>query len=274
MRTRLQAVLLILVVLFISATLVAAQTASIPVSDRSVVPLLYPDGPGGNVTCDQVGVYEFSSGRLDGGAQFGGTVGPITWSTVNNTFVSWSGVHGGLAVILKGGPGANVYFYDASYTYDSGLASPPNPGGNIPTLSNITFCWNPPPPQECEWIGETAWAAGSRYVSRGNWATYTPYVPGSTVTLFAGQTMNAGTVSFSAPVGGMVEITVTLNSGWRFEAVDENVKIQDYAVAPSGHPAPGLFAHKGTATGSPFSVWVPQNNFYGVHVNVEWERCE
>jgi hypothetical protein len=35
---------------------------------------------------------------------------------------------------------------------------------------------------------ETAWAAGSRYVSRGNWATYTPYNgEAKSVTLFAGR---------------------------------------------------------------------------------------
>lgn len=27
---------------------------------------------------------------------------------------------------------------------------------------------------DCEWVGETAWAAGSRYVDQGNCATYTP----------------------------------------------------------------------------------------------------
>ncbi len=64
-------------------------------------------------------------------------------------------------------------------------------------------------------------------------------------------------------------ITVTLNDGWRFEDVHGNVKIQDYASAPSGNPAPGQFAHKGYATGSSFSMIVPANNFYGVHVNVE-----
>jgi hypothetical protein len=123
------------------------------------------------------------------------------------------------------------------------------------------------------WVRETAWADGLLYNDDGpgNWATYTPYsgVP-ATVTLYAGQTMPAGTVQFSAPVGGEVTITITLNTGWRFYDDAENVKIQDYAVAPSGNPSPGQFATKGYATGSSFSINVPQNNFYGVHVDVEW----
>jgi hypothetical protein len=43
------------------------------------------------------------------------------------------------------------------------------------------------------------------------------------------------------------------------------VAVQGYASAPSGNPAPGLFAHKGPASGTSFSIQVPQANFYGVH---------
>jgi hypothetical protein len=120
---------------------------------------------------------------------------------------------------------------------------------------------------------ETAWAAGSRYVSRGNWATFTPFNgEAKTVTLFAGQTMDAGSVHFSAPVDGKVTITIELNAGWEFQDDPENVKIQDYEFAPSGNPSPGEFDHKGFATGSSFSIEVPLNNFYGVHVDVAF--CE
>jgi hypothetical protein len=131
--------------------------------------------------------------------------------------------------------------------------------------------------EACDWVGETAWAAGPRYnTDQGNWATYTPYVANSTVTLYAGQTMEAGTVHFSAAVDGEVGITITLNAGWRFfdDPDMENVKVQDYAVAPSGNPSIGGFGTKGYATESPFTITVPENNFYGVHVDVEQEVCE
>jgi hypothetical protein len=125
--------------------------------------------------------------------------------------------------------------------------------------------------------GETAWAANGntpgslRYTNRGNWATYVEYKnPPKTTTLFAGQTINVGSVTFSAPAAGNVTISVQLTGPWEFEAVSENLKVQDYAKAPSGNPAPGLFAHKKTCdtTHSACSIIVPQNNFYGVHVNV------
>jgi len=117
---------------------------------------------------------------------------------------------------------------------------------------------------------ETAWAAGDRYVSgRGpNWATYTSYSGNTSVTLYAGQHMDAGTVHFSASESGKVTITITLNDGWRFEDAVENIKIQDYSRRPRGNPRPDRFDHKFTASGSQHSVEIPQNSYYGVNVNV------
>jgi hypothetical protein len=261
------------VLLFLRVAGVMGQTPSTPISSRGIVPLFYHVDPGEKMTCDQVGDYEIGSLRFDDSDQYAGIAGPMTWSTTDSQYVAWDGRHSGLAIILKSESGANVYKYDPSYTYDSGLASPPNPDNIISELSNIIFCWNPPE-RECEWINEIAWAAGNRYVTRDNWSTYTPYVAGNTVTLYAGESIEAGTVHFSAPVDCYVTITIELNDGWRFEDVEENFKIQDYPTAPSGNPAPGLFAYKGYATEDSFSVVVPVADYYGVHLNVEWERCE
>ena len=125
--------------------------------------------------------------------------------------------------------------------------------------------------EEC-WEGETAWADGERYVNPGNWATYTAYNGVARVaTLFAGQTLDAGTVFFSAPEDGLVTICIMLNEGFRFADDEENVKIQDYDEAPTGNPAPGQFQWKGTADQGDAMFWivVPVNGFYGVHVDVE-----
>ena len=136
---------------------VSTVLAVYPDSERGVTPVFYNDGPGGNVECDQVGDYVYESERFDEGDQYSGSVGPITWTTTDNKFVNWTGVHGGLAVILKGGPGAHVYTYDSSYEWDNDLASPLNPGGQIPNLSNITFCWNPPADNGGEWCSPGYW---------------------------------------------------------------------------------------------------------------------
>lgn len=119
-------------------------------------------------------------------------------------------------------------------------------------------------PPQCE----TAWAFGPRYVSKGNWATYTPYVANSTVQIYAGQTIPVGTVHFSGVVAGKVMITINLTDGWKFETVNQNLKIQDYVSAQTRTPSPGLFQHKFTTTGTTIAVEVPNNNFYGIHLNV------
>jgi hypothetical protein len=131
----------------------------------------------------------------------------------------------------------------------------------------------------CCWGEETAWAAGTRYNTRGNWATYVTYTgTAKTVDLLAGKNTKIGTVSFSAPSGGSVTITIDLFTRYSFADVDENIKIQDYKFAPSGNPAPGQFDWKFTGPygeTEPFSVVVDQNNFYGVHVDALLsEICE
>jgi len=128
-------------------------------------------------------------------------------------------------------------------------------------------------------VDETAWAAdgedpGTRRYNAddagGNWATYVEYAA-KTTTLFAGQTIDVGTVDFSAVSdAGDVTLTVTLRDDWEFEDVRENLKVQGYAFAPMGNPEPGLFDHKATceATSDTCSIDVPAAAFYGVHVNV------
>ena len=147
-------VMLVTLLTLLGAT---AAMAAYPISERGTAPILFNTGPGGNLTCEQAGEYEFESPRFSGGAQYGGIYGPISWSTTDNTFVSWTAAHGGLAVILKGGNGAHVYYYDGSYSWDGQLASPLNNGGNIADLSNITFCWNPPVVAESQWRSPGFW---------------------------------------------------------------------------------------------------------------------
>ncbi len=125
--------------------------------------------------------------------------------------------------------------------------------------------------------GDTAWAANGttsgqlRYTKTGNWATYVQYAA-KTTTLFAGQTKNAGSVTFSAVSGGQVTITLALTGAWEFNLnTGDNLMVQGYSAAPSGNPSPGLFANKKQCTVSSCSMTVPAANFYGVHASVgQW----
>lgn len=114
---------------------------------------IYVDGAnnGGNITCEEVATaakctFESSSGRLNySDYPHGGTVGPITWTT-DGIYVNWSSsVPVKLAVIVKGGNTANVYFAGCNECLTSGtaLSAPVNPNNGKPYgLSNITFCYS------------------------------------------------------------------------------------------------------------------------------------
>jgi hypothetical protein len=276
-------------------------TPSLPDSAGGVTPYIIAGAnQGGNRTCGEVGTayfgnagyYQCFSDKID--FPFGSnTFSNISSEAACNeqipsitvedeTSVSFSASPHGLgALIVKGGSDANTYVYEPQAATDSGLASPLVNPSTYANLSNLTVCWNPAGDNPACLENETAWAAGSRYVSRGNWATYTPYAQGSVI-LYAGQTMPAGTVQFSAPSDEeppTVTITVTLNSGWQFSSLpgetdgefDNNLKVQDYGSAPSDNPSPGLFRWKTVCTGSTCSIEVPKNSFYGVHVDVAQE---
>jgi len=293
--------------LLLSGTAFAQFAESEPTSGAGYTPYII-DGPnpGGNRTCADVGVafwgdadhYKCYSAKRDYPVEFplgfenisgNPECDPdqnITVSITDDTYVEfWADLYGIGAAIIKGSSNANVYIYDwfgPQVFHDFGLAAPPNPSGDPAGLSNIGgFCWNPippddPPPDEC-WADETAWSDGSRYNQRKrNWAMYSAIGDlEAGVTLYAGQHMDAGTVWYIAPY-----LVIQLNEGWRFglypvdddegePIFDNNIKVQDYASAPSGNPRPGLFEWKMFAEGDYAEIMVPQNNYYGIHLDVE-----
>lgn len=243
------------------------------ISNSGVDPVLWETGPGGNVTCAEVGEYAYSSGRINFNDDVFDADFPTGFTIIvtEGKYVSWSFDGGGvwcldgISVIVKGGNAANVYTYPAGVSEDSGLASPENASGGPAGLSNLTLCYNliRCDEEEC-YQDETAWAAGSRYVTKGNWATFTSKSAG-VVVLYAGQTLPAGSVALTINGDGTVSIAISLNEGWSLQDVDEPVKIQGYASAPSGNPSPGLFT---TYKGDDLLITVPEYGYYGIHVDV------
>jgi hypothetical protein len=242
-----------------------------------VNPTTYNDWQSGNAEfeCRQVGCssefhYKFDNWSTAYNGSYtveGGNVITIQNNT-GKTF-DWESAWPVACVIVKGGPSANVYCYGSGSRADTGMYAP-----NNKEISHVTFCYNRP--SMC-YKQETAWGRGERYVKRGNWAMYVQYVgEEKTVDLIAGQHYTVGTVTFSAPDDDdKVTITVSLTGGAIFyddpnDPGDNNLKVQDYAEAPTGNPAPGQFALKtwidpSSTTGS---IVVPHNNYYGVHVDV------
>jgi hypothetical protein len=159
----------------------------------------------------------------------------------------------------------DVPVMDGVFLIKAGSANSPTGGGcfglNDPNYSFSRTCVVDLP--KC-YQDDSAWGAGQRYVSRGNWATFTAYSANGSVNIFAGQNKWAGTASMSAINNGNVTITITLNEGWSLQEVSNPVKVQGYSVAPTGNPSPGRFASKGTS----LIVTVPAAAYYGIHLDV------
>lgn len=118
------------------------------------------DNPGGNLTCAEVETYFeldegtlFCTGKVDyDGDEFEGSFPEgLTVNVLMGRYVEFE-LEGGKcidiegtmykvgAVIVKGGPKANVYYYPEGTLYDCGLSAPVNPSGKPAGLSNLTFC--------------------------------------------------------------------------------------------------------------------------------------
>jgi hypothetical protein len=227
-------------------------------------------------------VDEWSENGMDGEYYEENAV--ITISNSDGITFDWS-ISEGYAVckvIVKASTGAVIYTYNDA-TSDFNLLgtlnyNPKNPESGVANdtkdISHVTFCFKK---TDACYRQETAWAKGSRYVTKGNWAMYVPYAGyAKTVNIIAGQTIPVGTATFSAQVNGKVTITINLTGAIFYydiadKYLDNNLKIQGYNNKPAAvNPAPGLFNFKYAipAGGTTFEIEVPQFSYYGIHLDV------
>lgn len=69
-------------------------------------------------------------------------MGVLTMTVKDGPYVDWSSVFGIDKVIVKGGPGANVYSYNPASMGDTNLTTPTNPNNSKPYgLSHVEFCY-------------------------------------------------------------------------------------------------------------------------------------
>lgn len=133
----------------------AATWSSAPISRAALVEPVIIEGenPGGNRTCEEVGVafgttFAFSSDRVNYGDGFESAFPAGLSVSTDGTFVSFESDFPIGAVIVKGSNDANVYYYDPAVLADEALSAPDNPSGGPAGLSNLTFCWNGTPPDD------------------------------------------------------------------------------------------------------------------------------
>lgn len=252
------------------------DSANKKVSNTGVVPeLVVGENNGGNVTCEEasnvagISGYAYSTGKQDypfNSNSFGNGVSVTT----DGTNVSWSITPpsgycvANVAVIVKGGPNANVYYYNDGQSSDSGLASPINASGNPAGLSNLTICYNLVACQsECDWQEETAFGGGVAGAGNAWWYAIDATTSG-TYPIYAGQQAVPGaSVNYDAVTD---LITINLGSGMQLQSVSEPVKVEGYDQLPSERPAAGLFQ---LYKGSNLTVQGNGSAYYVVHLDVE-----
>jgi len=256
---------------------VSSENTSQKISSTGVAPeVVVGSNNGGNVTCDEAASstglsgYAYSTGKQDypfNSTSFGNGVSVTT----DGTYVSWSITPpagycvSNVAVIVKGGPNANVYYYNNGQSSDSGLASPVNASGNPAGLSNLTICYNlvECEQESCNWQEETAFGGGIAGAGNAWWFALDASVSG-TYPIYAGQQAVPGaSVVYDATTD---QISIVLGSEMQLQNVNEPVKVEGYDQLPSERPAAGLFElYKGTD----LTVQGNGSAFYVVHLDVE-----
>jgi uncharacterized repeat protein (TIGR01451 family) len=106
------------------------------------------EGVSGNPRCP-AGTADAGSIKIDGSqlqpGDFDGRI-RITARGGDPDSVSWQLIDDSvevMAVIVKGGDLANIYYYDGSATSDNGLTPPLNGGDQNPQISHVEFCFDP-----------------------------------------------------------------------------------------------------------------------------------
>lgn len=214
--------------------------------------------------------------------------GMFTVTETDGTYFSWTTDMQICAIIVKGGPDANIYYLDDQCEgFD--FHAPINPNnGNPYGLSHVTLCFfaaacgNQPEycvQEETAWVNNTE--ENNRYTNRGSWARYiAPVWEGDGSGYFeyeilAGQNYVAGEAILDSD-GDIVTVTLNLYDGWVFyydagdPEGDDNVKAQGYDGAPHGNPKIGKFdtKHRVDAGATSFTFEMDVFDYYGIHLDV------
>lgn len=249
----------------------------VPQENASVEPIIVSGANnGGNVTCleaadaEDLDAYEFTTGKQDYPFNSDSFDENISVTT-DGTYVSWSITPPdgmcvtNVAVIVKGGNKANVYYYNNGESSDSGLVSPVNASGKAAGLSNLTICYNliECESAQCEWQEETAYGGNIEGEGSAWWFAMDASESG-TYPIYAGQQIVSGaTVSFDSTND---IITIDLGSNMQLQDVNEPVKVEGYNTLPTSRPESGLFQ---LYKGSDVSVQGNGSMYYVIHLDAE-----
>jgi hypothetical protein len=149
-----------------SAALAAAgcemQSASFAIEDEGIgAPASFVVE--GNPTCAELfpGTFELKIEPVVSGTYAVPGMDANVEISTDGTHLSFEASIGMTAVLMKGGPRANVYHYEPPATSDEGLVSPDNASGEPAAISHVSFCY--------EFAVEVAKTAHTRFTRTHAW---------------------------------------------------------------------------------------------------------
>jgi len=214
-----------------------SEDPSGPATPGGVAPYVIPGAnPGGNRTCAEVGTFfkndpayfDYCGDRVDYEKFEGGfPAGLIV--TSDGKKLSFKAdycikigdkLYKVGAVIVKGGPAANVYFYEGGTLSDSNLNAPVNSSGKPAGISNVTFCFiecdNPPELVIAfkSYLNNSDWTCTTGGPGNIGFVAYYNFQPGNVGKTYLSANTTPATGDLTKPVGNIVVSDVDNDGLW------------------------------------------------------------
>jgi len=214
-----------------------SEDPSGPSTPGGVAPFIIPGAnPGGNRTCAEVGTFfrndpayfDYCGERVDYG-EFAGAFPSGLEVTSDGKYLSFTAAEcfmiGGKfykvgAVIIKGGPAANVYFYETGTLSDSNLTAPVNSSGKPAGISNVTFCFiecdNPPQLVIAfkSYLNNSDWTCTTGGPGNIGFVAYYEFKAGNVGKIYLSANTTPATGDLTKPVGNIVVSDVDNDGLW------------------------------------------------------------
>lgn len=214
-----------------------SEDPSGPATPAGVMPYIIPGAnQGGNRTCAEVGLFfkddpayfDYCGDRVDFGKFAGGFPEGLNVTSDGKTlsFKADECIMIGDkfymvgAVIVKGGPAANVYFYEEGTLEDNNLTAPVNASGKPAGISNVTFCFI-----ECEeqpdlviafksYLNNSDWVCTTGGPGNIGFVAYYNFKEGNVGKVYLSANTSPATGDLSKPVGNITVADIDDDGLW------------------------------------------------------------
>lgn len=214
-----------------------SEDPSGPATPAGVAPYIIPGANGGgNRTCAEVGMFfmndpayfDYCGDKVDFGNFEGAFPEGLVVTSDGKTLsfkaaeciMSGDKYYSVGAIIIKGGPAANVYFYEGGTLSDMNLTAPVNASGKPAGISNVTFCF-----VECDeqpklviafksYLAPSDWACTTGGPGNINFVAYYDFKPGVVGKIYLSAGTSPSTGDLTKPVGNITVGDINNDGKW------------------------------------------------------------